>query len=313
MFVGSDLNFASSTTGKNVPLPVDAGDIASKAYVDAKAQGLVPKTACAAATTPAGGNITLATAPASIDAVTLAQDDRVLVKNQTDPIENGIYIFNGAGNAMTRATDMAAASHAQGVYVYINAGTVNIGTSWVCTTETPDDVVGTDELTFALFSVVTPYTFRDGLKRTGNYVDVDPGLGLSIAGGSGTSGKLDIHLDTVINSGNGGGLQIDAGSPGDGLSVKVDGTTVQLNASGQLTAPGAGTVLKYATDVGDGVNKDITVTHALNTTDVVVEVRAAAAPKTVVLVDWKVTGVNAIELNFKAKPASAEYRCVVMG
>ena len=93
----------------------------------------------------------------------------------------------------------------------------------------------------------------------------------------------------------------------------MDGTTVQLNASGQLTAPGAGTVLKYAVDVGDNVNKDITVTHALNTNDVVVEVRAAAAPKTVVLVDWKVTGVNAIELNFKKKPASAEYRCVVMG
>jgi hypothetical protein len=313
MIVRSDMNFASDAKIINLPLPTSAGDGANKEYVDAKSQGLVPKTACRAATTVAGGNITLSTAPAAIDVVTLAQDDRVLVKNQTDPIENGIYVYNGVGNAMTRATDMAATSHAQGVYVFITEGTVNTGTSWVCTTEAPGDVVGTDELTFSLFSAVTPYTFRDGLKRTGNYVDVEPGLGLSIAGGAGTSGALDIHLDTTINSGNGGGLQIDAGGAGQGLSAKVDGTKVVLNASGEISLGSTFGLAKFADDVGDGIHKDITVTHNLNTTDVQVEVRAAAAPKTVILVDWKVTGVNAIELNFKSKPSSAQYRCVVIG
>jgi len=315
MIVRSDLNFNNDAQAVNLPAPVDAGDAANKAYVDAKAQGLVPKAACAAATTPAGGNISLTVAPATIDAVTLAQDDRVLVKNQTDPIEDGIYVYNGVGNAMTRATDMAAASHAQGVYVYINAGTINIGTAWVCTTEAPDDVVGADELTFELFTAVTPYTFRDGLKKTGNYIDVEPDTtkGLEIVGGAGTSGKIAAKLNGLANGGLGSGLEFDSGGANRGISVKVDGTTVVVGASGELTAPGAGTVNKYAVDVGDNINKDITVTHSLNTTDVVVEVRAAAAPKTVVLVDWKVTGVNAIELNFKKKPASVEFRCVVMG
>jgi len=315
MIVRSDLNFNNDAQAVNLPAPVDAGDAANKAYVDARAQGLVPKAACAAATTVAGGNISLTVAPATIDGVTLVQYDRILVKNQTLPVQNGIYVFDAVGDPLVRATDMAAASHAQGVYVYINAGTLNIGTAWVCTTEAPADVVGADDLTFALFTAVTPYTFRDGLARTGNYVDVDPDTtkGLEIVGGAGTSGKIAAKLNGLANGGLGSGLEFDSGGANRGISVKVDGTTVVVGASGELTAPGAGSVNKYGTDVGNGTDKDITVTHALNTTDVVVEVRAAAAPKTVVLVDWKVTGANTIELNFKKKPASAEYRCVVMG
>jgi hypothetical protein len=42
--------------------------------------------------------IDMANAPASIDGVLLTVGQRVLVKNQTDPTQNGIYIYPGAGN-----------------------------------------------------------------------------------------------------------------------------------------------------------------------------------------------------------------------
>jgi hypothetical protein len=308
----NDLDFKNVATGINLPTPTADGHIANKAYVDAVAQGLKPHDSCRVATI---ANITLATAPAQIDSVTMAQDDRVLVKDQTDPTENGIYVYNGAGNAMTRAADMPTSSHAQGVFVFIVEGSTHGSQQWVCTTEAPDDVVGTDELTFTQYSAVAAYTFRDGLKRTGNYVDVDPDptKGLEILGGAGTSGKLAVNLDTAAYSGNGAGLQFDQSGANGGLSAKVDGTLVVVNSSGNITLGSGLGVRKYAVDVGDGVNKDITVTHSLNTTDVQVEIRYAADPKTVVIVDWKVTGVNTIQINFKTKPGSAEFRVVVLG
>jgi hypothetical protein len=51
------------------------------------------------------GPISIAHAPAIIDGVAACAGDRILVKNQIDPIENGIYIWHAGGAPMTRAPD----------------------------------------------------------------------------------------------------------------------------------------------------------------------------------------------------------------
>ena len=177
------------TTSPTVPTPTTGTQVANKNYVDSVSQGLDVKASVRAATT---ANISVATAPASIDGVTLATNDRILLKNQTSAVENGIWVFNGTGNALTRATDMAAGSSAAGVFTFVEEGTTYADTGWICTTDRPNDVVGTNSLTFTQFSGATLYTFRDGLTQSGANVDVNPGAGLVITGGATSGGSVKI-------------------------------------------------------------------------------------------------------------------------
>lgn len=95
-------------------------------------------------------NITIATAlnaGDSIDGVTLAAGDRVLVKEQTAPAENGIYVV---GASPARAIDFASSAEIVGSAVVVTEGTTNGGKAWLCDTPAPI-TVGTDDITFATF------------------------------------------------------------------------------------------------------------------------------------------------------------------
>ena len=96
------------------------------------------------------GNITISTglnAGDTIDGVTLAAGDRVLVKDQSTGSQNGIYI---AGSSPARASDFDEDDEVRGSVVYVIAGTTNAATAWkVTNTAVPD--VGTDAITFASF------------------------------------------------------------------------------------------------------------------------------------------------------------------
>lgn len=84
------------------------------------------------ATTAAG---TLASSFANgqtVDGVVLATGDRILIKSQAAPAENGIYTVNASG-APTRATDMDAWAEVPGAFVAVEEGTTNADTIWLCT------------------------------------------------------------------------------------------------------------------------------------------------------------------------------------
>jgi hypothetical protein len=167
-----DLDFQSIARGVNVPNPIAAGDIANKQYVDSVAQGLQLKASVRAATTSSETSV-ISSAPAAIDGINLAATNRVLVKNQANPVQNGIYVFNGIGVAMTRVADLPTASSAKGVFVFVEEGAQNADSGWVCSNDTGSDVVGTAGLIFTQFSGAGSVTAGSALAKTGSTLDVN--------------------------------------------------------------------------------------------------------------------------------------------
>lgn len=102
---------------------------------------LAIKTPVRVATT---ANITLSGLQ-TIDGVSLAAGDRVLVKNQTDAVDNGIW--TASTSSWSRALDFDGSYDCvQGTLVSVTSGTVNEQTVWQLTTANP--VIGTSSLTF---------------------------------------------------------------------------------------------------------------------------------------------------------------------
>tara|TARA_E500000318_G_C3563660_1_gene214692 strand:- start:399 stop:2252 length:1854 start_codon:yes stop_codon:yes gene_type:complete len=170
---GSGVIDASTSRIVNVTNPSGAQDAATKAYVDAVKQTLDIKDAVKVATT-ANGTIGSAFANGqTVDGVTLATNDRILLKNQTDASENGIYVVNASGNP-TRSDDANASNVAgtevtTGMFVYVTHGTANAGNGFVLTT-TGTITLDTTNLTFTQFSGAGAVTAGDGLTTGGSNI-----------------------------------------------------------------------------------------------------------------------------------------------
>jgi hypothetical protein len=193
-----------STTGNQ--------QIATKVYVDSVAQGLHPITDVVTATTEAlaacaydngtaGVGATLTEdaangALAAIDGVTLTLNQRVLVKDQADTFENGVYQLSTVGDGgtkwvLTRVTDMDVADEIASTFVFSTGGTVAADTGWVCTTEPESVVLGTSAITWAQFSAAGQITAGTGLSKTGNTIGVGTILGrLVTVGESASDGQI---------------------------------------------------------------------------------------------------------------------------
>ena len=114
--------------------------------IDGLVGSIAVKAPCKVATT---ANITLSGAQ-TIDGVALTADEtprqRVLVKDQTDDTENGIYDVNSG--AWTRSPDFDGDRDAvTGTQVVISEGTVSAGYTYRLTSTNPVSI-GTDSLTF---------------------------------------------------------------------------------------------------------------------------------------------------------------------
>jgi len=161
---GGYLNFnggLGKITGLDTAKIVGSSDAVNKAYVDSVAQGLAPKGACHVSSQ---GNLADLATTTEVDGHTLSVGERVLVRYQSNAIENGIYEFDGTG--LVRTADMAAGSHAAGAFTFVQFGT-NADQGWVCTADAPADVVGTDALPWTQFSAAGVIEAGDGLQLIG--------------------------------------------------------------------------------------------------------------------------------------------------
>lgn len=160
--------------------PTASGDAATKAYVDAAAQGLNVKDAVRVATT---ANITLS-GTQTIDGVAVVAGNRVLVKNQTTGSQNGLYVV--AAGAWSRSTDAdTSAEVTSGLFVFVSEGTVNGSTGWVLSTANPI-TLGTTALSFSQFSGAAQIDAGDGMTKTGNTLNV-----------VGTAGRIVANADSI--------------------------------------------------------------------------------------------------------------------
>jgi hypothetical protein len=163
--------------------PVNAQDAATKAYVDAVAQGLRVIPAALAATTAdlnatydnVAGTLTIA-AITTLDidgVVTWSLGNRLLVKDQTNPEENGSYELTQIGDVsttwiFTRGEYFNESSEIPGAFQFVADGTLNNGTGWVATVADAETfVLGTDDVIWYQFSGAGTYTAGVGLTLTG--------------------------------------------------------------------------------------------------------------------------------------------------
>lgn len=116
----TDLDFNSVSRITNLPAPTADGHAANKLYVDSAVEGLAWKDSVRVATQ---SNLNLASPGATIDGITMATNDRILVRSQTTQSQNGIYIFNGAATPATRSLDANTAPELEQAVVTVEEGT----------------------------------------------------------------------------------------------------------------------------------------------------------------------------------------------
>lgn len=167
-----------STLANGVTITYDSGtsgfgdyDLVPKSYVDGLASGMDWKGSVRVATAAAGTLATDFENGDTVDGVVLSTGDRILIKDQAAPADNGIYVVQASG-APVRATDAdVSAEVTGGMSVWVNEGTANADTAWTLTT---NDVItlGSTSLSFTQTSGLGQISAGAGLTKTGNTIDV---------------------------------------------------------------------------------------------------------------------------------------------
>jgi len=144
---GSGFISASSTRISNLAAPTGATDATTKAYVDGVAAGIQPKSQVITASI---ANIDLVTGGLlTIDTVTVLAGDRVLVKDQTLPEQNGIY--EAALAAWTRSSDANTFAELVNATVFVAGGATSSGKTFLCNSPA-GGTLGTDPVNWVVFS-----------------------------------------------------------------------------------------------------------------------------------------------------------------
>jgi hypothetical protein len=224
--VGAPTAAVSMATYKITSLgtPTDATDAATKAYVDSVTEGLHIHEAAVAATT---ANVNLANALENgdtLDGITLATGDRILVKNQTTTSENGIYIVQASGQP-TRATDFDTATEVDsGDFIFVYSGTINGSTGWVQTNKPA--TIGTDPILFTQFSGAGTYLAGNGLTLTGNSFSINTGVTVDLS-----------TAQTLTNKSISGSANTLTNIPNNALTnsaITINGTSTSLGGTRTL-------------------------------------------------------------------------------
>lgn len=311
MKVGNGLDLQNQRI-QNVGDPTSNSDAANKQYVDAFVRGLSWKDEVVAAST---GDVSLTSAPATLDGVTLADGDRILLKDQADPAENGVYGFTAESAALTRTVDADTAAKLAGATLTVVKGSTNADRVYRLVTDDID--LGTTSLSFTqLGGASAAYVAGDGLSESpANQFNVSTGAGLEISGDA-----VRIATGAAGDGLTGGGGSPLAVNPGTGLEIDSDTVRIAEAAAGDgLTGGGAVALAvdtatvsrRVAANVGDGSATSIAVTHNLNTRDVSVEVYRNSSPYDSIICDVERNSTTQVTLKFATAPTSAEYRVVV--
>lgn len=289
-------------------------DAVNKSQLDNAVAGLAWKQAVRAATTATG---TLATAYAngqSIDGVTLATGDRILIKNQSSGGENGIYVVAASG-APARATDADTAAEVKNATVLVSEGTVNAGLAYTQTVDTAI-TLGTTALVFAAVGGGTTYTAGNGLTGSstfsvlpnGSSIDVSAS-GVKIAPAAAGNGLTESSGVLAVNTGS--GLEVS----GDAVRIATGAAGTGLTGGGgsALSVDASVVVKKYTALLGAVTGgSPVTVTHGLGNKSVMCVVYVESTGEQVLVPPFLVD-TTSLTLTFNASQSASYYRVVVQG
>ena len=173
--LNSKLNLSGGTMTGNLFLNADPTmdfQAATKRYVDNAVQGLNAKLSVHHATASSGNLASDFEDGDIVDGFAMSTGDRVLIKNQIDQSENGIYIVQASG-APIRSDDANTFEELVGAFIFISAGATLANTGWVCTA-TSGGVLETDPIPWVQFSSAGIITVDgEGLEKTGNEISLE--------------------------------------------------------------------------------------------------------------------------------------------
>lgn len=197
--------------------PINPTDAATRQWVLANVAGgvVAAQTAKAAST----GNLTLS-GTQTVDGIALSSGDVVLVKSQTAPAQNGLYVV--AASAWARHASMDTWAEVPGMIVSVQQGTTNADTVWLSTAD-PGGTLGTTSITFAQIPGPSDVLAGAGLVRTGQVIDL-------VAADT----SLTVNPDSV-------GVKVDPArcitTAVGGIGVNPDNTTIEANANALRVKP----------------------------------------------------------------------------
>jgi len=263
------------TSGTVTSQPTTSNGIANKAYVDEVAQGLRAKPADDVATTSnldatydngtsgVGATLTANSNGAfpTIDGYDMSVGETILVKDQTDPLENGSYELTDAGSSttpwvLTRATLVDETDEVQGAFEFVINGTTLAGSGFVATvpedfligssdaTSDPNGFTQRGDIVWVQFSGAGTFTAGTGLALDGTEFSLqklgiedlsDPNADriLFWDDSAGNAEWLSVGSNLTLS---GTTLSADQQAPTAGTAIDVSGTTVSLDLSELTTS-----------------------------------------------------------------------------
>ena len=242
----TDLDFQSVSKAINLPTPSASGDAASKSYVDSLVEGLAWKDSCRVATQ---SNLNLASPSATINGISMASQDRVLVRSQSTASQNGIYVWNGASTAMTRSLDASTFDELEQAVT-----TVEEGTSAAATyrQDQINGTIGSSSISWVTFGTGAPAASETtaGIAELATQAETD-------------AGTDDLRIVTPLKLATWSGrIKKYAVSIGDGSATSYTVTHNLASRDVHVTVYNASTYDEVITDVTHATTNTLTIVFA---------------------------------------------------
>jgi hypothetical protein len=250
-----------------------------------------------------------------LDGVTLSVSDRVLIYQQVNQTQNGIYVVTNVGSGatnwvLTRATDAntyvinSAAGLSEGSTVFVQQGAIAAGDTYTCNTS---GVItfGTTNITFAQISSAQIYSAGTGLTLTGTTFSITP---VGTAGTKGSASSVPVFVTNAsgqVTSSTDTSISIAATQVTSGTldTARLSGSYTGITGVGTLTAGTWNASVISPTYGGTGINNgsntitlsgNLTTTGAFNLSVALTGATSVTLPTSGTLITDTVTALSSL-------------------